>query len=277
MRAQLTEVETKLEQSDLHSELSESAKAEATESIAQLNAMCREQAATIGQLQGEVNELKGEVQQLDGAVQLERSRVQQLETEVADGAKNTAGYRNAFEAMLENEKITEGDIINKNRQIAVLEQEITFLEIKLRWGDQRRASSAMAQAGDCALTGECHQHFEIEQWHKSRLGNKFGRSRWKPEIDQTWRDQAAPAGSEWNGEWQIDGTHTAVDQDGWSYGRSEQELNERRANNVSQSEKGPEDVYRTRRWVRAVVLSGSVLPENMSFEQCGMTPRSPDK
>ena len=285
MRASLTEFEMRLEETegDVVEQtraradsraVSITAKAEATESLAQVNSVCREQAATISQLQVEVAELQAATEQIDGAMQLERSRVEQLEKDVNDGSKLTEGYRKAFEAMVENEQVSEGDVINKTRQIAVLQAEIALLEIKVRWGEQRRSLSVMAQAGDCSLSGEIKHHFEVEVWHKSRLGSKFGRSRWKPELNQSWRDVSAPEGGDWNGEWQIDGNHTAVDQDGWSYGRSEQELSDRRQGNVSQSEKGPDDVFRTRKWLRAAVAAGAVAEENLGFDQCGSTPKS---
>jgi len=183
MRASLTEFEMRLEETegDVVEQtraradsraVSITAKAEATESLAQVNSVCREQAATISQLQVEVAELQAATEQIDGAMQLERSRVEQLEKDVNDGSKLTEGYRKAFEAMVENEQVSEGDVINKTRQIAVLQAEIALLEIKVRWGEQRRSLSVMAQAGDCSLSGEIKHHFEVEVWHKSRLGSK---------------------------------------------------------------------------------------------------------
>jgi len=234
-----------------------------TESLAKANNVQREQAASLSQLEARVEELEAELTQAEAATQLERNRVQELEDKNRHESTGTAGYKQAFQAMLENEKVIEADVAKKDAQIFALQQQVQLLEIQIRWGTQRRRTLSQVSPnlescspiidGEADLLGEGVHHFETEQWEKKM----FGRSRWQP-GSQEWRDQPPPEGYEWGSPWQIDGTHTAVDPEGWSYGSTEQELTERRQAGASNTSKAKEDMYRTRKWVRSMVLKLSV-------------------
>eukprot|EP00656_Telonema_subtile_P055148 TRINITY_DN8450_c0_g1_i4.p1 TRINITY_DN8450_c0_g1~~TRINITY_DN8450_c0_g1_i4.p1 ORF type:complete len:293 (-),score=87.31 TRINITY_DN8450_c0_g1_i4:132-1010(-) len=250
MQLALVEQETIESVEQLHLSLAETKK-----ELEQTKASLQIKSAGLAQAEGQVEELEAQVAQSETALQLERKRVEELDDKFQHSSVDMQGYKVAFLAMHENEAVVEADIQRLKKQIKALKQEIELRDIQARWGEQRRQSMFDELSTptspifkDLAALGECHEHFETEVWEKKM----FGRSRWQP-ADQGFKDQDPPAGFAWNGEWQIDGTYTSVDDDGWSYGTSEQEVVERAMSDLSNSKKAKDDEVRLRKWVRSIV------------------------
>ena len=152
----------------------------------------------------------------------------------------------------------EHELNRKERQIVMLSRQEELNELQARWGVQRRrgesteilASPFLRPQEDGIPDSKVFEYFEHQEWEK-RL---FREDRWlqpkRGTPEATWQEMDPPDGHQWDGEWKVDVGHTSVDQEGWSYGTTKDELSERRDSGVSNTHKGDDDQLRARKWIR---------------------------